>query len=141
MKHKHLFFILWLALVGDFHRGGFHRVKSFTRMLHYGNWSGIKFHCLRLLSPFNLNFTTLIVHLLQPPKISSLHIPESKIKHKTRSRMQFFKMCNEYKSIGICPLPQLDDDALKKTLKNCASTLYTYVCTCSLTYNKNVCTR
>ncbi len=94
MKRKPFFFILWLALVGNFHMVGLHRVKSFMRMVHYGNWSWIKFHCLQLLSLLSLNFTTLIAHLLQPPKISSLHILESKIKHKTRSRMQFFKTCN-----------------------------------------------
>ncbi len=46
MKHKPLFFILWLARVGDFHKLGLHRVKSFTGMVHYENWSWIKFHCL-----------------------------------------------------------------------------------------------
>ncbi len=114
MKHKPFFFILWLALVGDFHRVGLHKVKSFTRMLHYGNWSWIKIHFLQLLSRLSFNFTTFIAHLLHPPKISSLHILESKIKHKARSQMQFFKMCNKYKSIGICPLPRWDDNAFKK---------------------------
>jgi hypothetical protein len=46
MRHKPFFFILWFALVGDFHKLGLHRVKSFTRMVHYWNWSWIKFHCL-----------------------------------------------------------------------------------------------
>ncbi len=114
MKHEPLFFILWLALVGDFRKVGLHRVKFFTRMLHYGNWSWIKFHCLQLLSPLSLSFTTFIVHLLKPPKISSLYIPKSKIKHKTKSQVQFFKTCNKDKFVGICPLPRWNDDALKK---------------------------
>ncbi len=74
MKHEPLFFRLWLALVGDLRRVGLHRVKSVTRMLHYGNWSWIKFHCLQLLSPLSLSFTALSAHLLQPPKtILALH--------------------------------------------------------------------
>jgi hypothetical protein len=68
MKHEPLFFRLWLAPVVDFRRVGLHRVKSLTRMLHYGNWSWIKFHCLQLLSPLSLSFTALSAHLLQPPK-------------------------------------------------------------------------
>ncbi len=85
MKYKPFFFILWLALVGDFHRAGLHRVKSFTRMVHNENWSWIKFHFLQLLSHLSFNFTAFIACLLQPPKISSLHMLKSKIKHKTRS--------------------------------------------------------
>ncbi len=126
MKHKPLFFRLQLALVGDFHRVGLHKVKFLTRMLHYENYSWIKFHCLQPLSPFSLNFTALIVHLLQPPKISSLCIPESKIRHKTKRLVQFFKTCNKDKSVRICPLPRWDDDALKKPLKTLHS-LQTYV--------------
>jgi hypothetical protein len=39
MKHKPLFFKLWLALVGDKSWGELHKIKSFMRMVHYGNWS------------------------------------------------------------------------------------------------------
>ncbi len=78
MKHEPLFFRLWLALVGDGSRVELHRIKSLTRMLHYGNWNWIKFHFLQLLSPFSFNFTILITHLLQPPKLSLFHIPKKK---------------------------------------------------------------
>ncbi len=87
MKHKTLFFRLWLAFVWDFRKVGLHIIKSLTRMLHYENWSWIKFHCFQLLSPLSLSFTALIAHLLQLPKLSSLHILENKIKHKTKSRV------------------------------------------------------
>jgi hypothetical protein len=87
MKHEPLFFRLWLALVGDGSKVELHRVKSLARMLHYGTWSWIKFHCLQLLSPLSFNFTAFIAHLLQSPKLFLFHIPKSKIKHKTRSRV------------------------------------------------------
>jgi hypothetical protein len=126
MKHKALFFRLGLVLVWDFWRVGLHRVKSLTRMLHYKNWSWIKFHCLQLMSPLSLSFIALIAHLLQLPKLSSLHIPEKIIRHKTKNWMQLFKTWNKDKSVGICPLSWWDDDVLKKPLKTLLLFLRTY---------------
>jgi hypothetical protein len=74
-------------------------------------------------------------------KLSSLRIPKSKIRHKTRSRVQFFKTCKKGKSVGICPLSRWGEDGLQTLFKLFFYFLYIRTYMFSIPTIKYVCTR
>jgi hypothetical protein len=73
--------------------------------------SSIVFSYCQLLASISLLSLLIFCSRL---KLSSLCILESEFKHKTRSWMQFFKMCNKDKHVGTGPFSWWDDGALKK---------------------------